>query len=289
MKVALVFNTTRPDTTGGYWERALHGMEVLCDRWALSDLPRLPAAYDLYVRVDHGDDYETPWPDALRPAVFYAIDTHLPHSWRKIKRAAARFDLTFCCHRDGAERLGAEWLPLACDPQLHGAAPEAPAWDVGFVGNDGGVPRKFYLQALRERYPRSFIGAAPHTELAAVYGRSRVGFNYSIANDVNMRMFEVMAAGAPLVTNALRGDELAQLGLEDGTHLLLYRSPREAFRLIDGCLADPGRARSIGEAGRQAVHARHTYAHRMQQFLETVERTLGVAVKDGHASPAGAR
>ena len=284
MKLAVIFNTTRPDTTGGYLERAARTLGVACDHWSLEDLSRIPSGYDLYLRVDHGDDYEVAWPATLRPAVFYAIDTHLPRTWRKIERTASQYDLLFCCHRDGAQRLGAEWLPVACDPDLHAAAPRERDLDVAFVGTDGGVPRKFYLQALRERYPNSAIGTADYTQLGLRYGRARVGFNYSIANDVNMRVFEVLASGALLVTNALPHDDLSTLGLKESMHYMAYRGAGELFPTIDKALADPEGSRRIAEAGREAALSRHTYRHRMIELLRVVEARLGVRVSATQAA-----
>ncbi|MBI2104138.1 MAG: glycosyltransferase [Candidatus Omnitrophica bacterium] len=277
MKLALIFDKTRPDTIGGYFERATRALGLSADHWWLRDAGRMPAAYDLYLRIDHGDDYDVALPEHLRPAVFYAIDTHLPHSWRKIRRAAPRYDLVFCCHEEGAGRLpGAEWLPVACDPELHGRLDVEPAWDVAFVGTDGGVPRKFYLQALRERYPNSFLGMAGHTQLAAIYSRARIGFNYSIADDVNMRVFEVLAAGTLLLTNALRGDPFRRLGLEDRKHLALYRSPEELFRLLDEWLGRAEERQRVARAGREVALARHTYAHRLRRILAVSADRLGL-------------
>lgn len=278
MRVAILCESEWSGTTAVYWARALQALGVSCDRWLLRDLPRVPAEYALYVRVDHGDDYEVRLPAALQPSVFYAIDTHLPHSWRKIRRAAGWYDLTVYCHLEAAERMGGAWIPVGCDPELHGAVPGERAYDVAFVGTDGRVPRKFLLQALRERYPRSAIGAAPPERLAAIYSRARVGFNYAINNDVNMRAFEVMAAGALLVTNPVRPDGFQRLGLEGGRHLRFYRNPRELFEVIDEAVAMPAAAQRIAEAGRQLVLARHTYAHRIQQVLALVEERLGVRI-----------
>lgn len=277
-RVAVLFEYERPGTTGFYWERAFRALGVSCDHWRLADAARIPPEYALYVRVDHGDDYEVRLPAALRPSVFYAIDTHVPHSWRKIRRAAGWYDLSVYCHLEAAERMGGAWIPVGCDSELHGAVPGERLYDVAFVGTDGRVPRKFLLQALRERYPRSFIGGAPHDGMAAIYSRSRIGFNYAINNDVNMRVFEAMAAGALLVTNPVRPDGFQRLGLEGGRHLRFYRSPRELFEVIDEVVAAPAAAQQIAEAGQQLVLARHTYAHRMRQFLAEVARRLGVQI-----------
>ena len=279
MRIALIFDQSRPDTTGVYFERACQTLGVACDHWWLRDAAQIPADYDLYLRIDHGDDYTAALPESLRPLVFYAIDTHLPHSWRKIRRLARRCDLVCCAQARAARELrNAVWLPLACDPELHRGGGGPVGWDVAFVGTEGGVPRKFYLQALRERYPNSFVGAADHRQLGFIYGRARVGFNYSIADDVNMRMFEVLAAKALLVTNALTRDDLDQLGLQDRRHLVLYRRPSELFEIIDEFLSHEDARRRIAEAGHAVVLERHTYVHRMKQLLSAASQRLGLSV-----------
>ena len=126
MRVALIFDRSRADTTGGYVERAAYALGLTADHWWLRDAKRIPASYDWYLRVDHGDDYLLALHERLRPAIFYAIDTHLPHSWRKIQRMAPRYDLVCCAQASAASQLrNGEWLPLACDPELHGAVQAA--------------------------------------------------------------------------------------------------------------------------------------------------------------------
>ncbi len=264
-----------------YFERAAQALGIAADRWSLPDLGRIPSTYDLYLRIDHGDDYEALLPERLRPSAFYAIDTHLPHSWRKIRRAAKHYDVTFCCQRRGAEALPrSEWLPLACDPEWHQAGAESVNWDVAFVGTEGGVPRKFYLQALRERYAKGYIGTADYRQLGAIYGQACIGFNYSIAGDVNMRMFEVMCAGALLMTNATTEPEMRKLGFQDRRHLVFYRTPDELMTGIDHFLASPDERRAIAQAGRELVRSRHTYAQRLRQLLVSVSQRCTLALPE---------
>ncbi len=286
MPIALIFDKTRPDTIGIYFERACRALGVAYDHWSLRDAQQIPATYDLYLRIDHGDDYLTELQAQLRPSVFYAIDTHLPHSWRKIRQVAGQYDLVCCAQRDAAARLPrAAWLPFACDPDLHGPCGASATWEVAFIGMDGGIPRKFYLQALRERYPKSRIGIADHTQLGTIYSSARIGFNYSIANDVNMRIFEVMAANALLITNALNHDDLPALGLEDGQHLVLYRTPVELFERIDYFLGHPEERIRIAQAGCDAVRHHHTYTQRLRQLLDRVSQTLGVSLASQTQEP----
>ena len=156
-----------------------------------------------------------------------------------------------------------------------------PVYDIAFVGNDGGVPRKFYLQELRERYPNSFIGRAPHTEMAEIYGLAKVGFNYiectSPLNDmICMRVFEVLAAQRLLVANALGAGDYEALGLRDRQELVLYRHPRELFEVLDYYLQHEDEREQIAAAGHRCVLARHTYRHRAQVMVDVFREHLNV-------------
>ena len=136
MRLALIFDRTRPDTTGIYFERACRALGLAYDAWRLGDRKEIPATYDLYLRIDHGDDYLMQLPDRLRPAVFYVIDTHLAHNWRKIRRIAPRYDLVCCAQAEAARLLpNGRWLPLACDPVWHGGAEGAGAVRIQYGGS----------------------------------------------------------------------------------------------------------------------------------------------------------
>ena len=284
MRVALVFDKVREDTLGGYFERACQEIGMPYHHFWTRDAKTIPTGYDLYLRIDHGD-YQDDLPEWARPRMFYASDTHLPKSWKRISAIAKRYDLVCCAHRKGAEALAnGVWVPVACDPELHGTHPLPKRWDVACVGTEGGVPRKFYLQALRERYANSFIGHAPHTELGAIYSQARIGFNYSIRDDVNMRVFEILCSGTLLVTNRLPHDDLTRLGLREGEHLVTYRRPQELFERIDSYLARDQEREAIGLRGMHHVQRHHTYHHRLQQILQAADERLGIRLLRGSSS-----
>ena len=67
------------------------------------------------------------------------------------------------------------------------------------------------LNLVRRKYPNTFIGQCYFEEMAKVYSAARAVFNRSITNDVNMRVFEVLASGSLLVTNDLSDHGLAGL------------------------------------------------------------------------------
>ena len=277
MRLALIFDRAREDTVGLYFQRAFKHTKHQVDHFWLRDAEHISGNYDLYFRIDHGD-YRHDLPARLRPRAFWVSDTHLEGPCRQILKQAPRYDVVFCAMREGAQRLRqrgvqALWIPGgACDPEIHRQLPLPRTYDLGFVGSDGGIPRKFYLQELRERSPSCFLGEAPHTRIAEIYSQSKIGFNYAIRNEtLTMRAFEIMACGAMLLTNPIDPEAVTRLGAREGEHFVVYRSPNELFRLIDRYLERDKDRTAIAERGQQLALSRHTYWHRLQQMLPHLE------------------
>ena len=278
MRIALIFDRTPDDTSGNYFARALTQLGVSVEHFWLREAARIPATgFDVYLRIDHGD-YVNDLPARLRPSAFYLIDTHLPGPLRKMRRVAPRYDVLFCAQWEALRWFPrAVWVPAACDPELHGGAgPQTRRFDVGFVGTEGGLPRKLYLQEIRERYPRSFIGHAPHTQMSGIYRASRLVFNYAIRNDINMRVFEALGAGRLLLTNAIRDNGFEEL-FRDREHLVVYHSPQELWNLLKHYLAHDEEREAIARQGHELVRSQHTYVHRVRRMLCVLHERLGVA------------
>jgi O-antigen biosynthesis protein len=288
-RVALVFDhKARPETTGVYCRRAL-GTLVEVEHFLPSELSRIPrTGFDLYLNVDDGLKYRLP--ADLRPAAWWAIDTHLNFAWCLEK--ARPFDFVFAAQRDGAARLraagvaSADWLPLACDPVLHRGRDVPKRYDVAFVGNVFPGPREDLLGLIARRYPNTFVGRAYFEEMAALYSAARVVFNRSLKNDVNMRVFEALAAGSLLLTNDLRDNGQDEL-FQDGVHLAAYREPEDLLDKLAFYLARESLRERIAAAGRDEVLAKHTYAHRMETLLRAVEAGLARTSVTLPASPPG--
>ncbi|UCB56650.1 MAG: glycosyltransferase family 1 protein [Candidatus Omnitrophota bacterium] len=278
LKIALIFNHEREDTTGGYFKRALEKTQHRIDHYWTRDAEGITKDYDLYLRIDHGD-YKYDLPQHLKPQVFLAIDTHLKKPFRKIVKQARHYDFVMCVHRNSLKALkwrgiSAEWLPVACDPQIHKKLDIPKVYDIGFVGTKGKKSlREKLLEALGQRYPKSFLDMAPYTQMSRIYSASKIGFNYSIRDDINMRMFEIMSCGALLITNRIREKGFQEL-FEDRRHLVTYKNPKELFRLVDYYLEHEDQRRRIAECGRRLVISEHTYEKRTQKMLDYIKERL---------------
>jgi len=168
------------------------------------------------------------------------------------------------------------WLPLGCDPDVHFSSGLTRDIDVGFVGKMGapGTDRNETLTRVLSAFrtndtQRSYLPR----EMGETYSRSKIVFNKSIGGDLNMRFFEALGAGALLVTDRI-GNGLAEIGRE-GEHFVLYDTADEAIEKITFYLRHEAERAAIARAGQALAFERHTYAHRLQQILDTVAANAG--------------
>lgn len=284
MKIALIFNKEREDTIGIYFVRALNELGYEFDHYWTKDAYGIEPKYDLFLRIDHGD-YKYDMPHNLHPSAFYAIDTNLTHSHKKIKEQAKHYDFVFCVERDAAEAfkrdgINAFWLPLACDPSIHSKIDVEKRYDLGFIGTDGGVPRKFILQELRERFPNSFIGPAAFTEIAQGYSQAKIGFQFIQPQTkhtvpMSMRFFEIMSCGTMLLANKIPDENLAALDYKDRKHLVIYKDLKEMFSLIEYYLKHDDERVEIAERGYRLTIEKHAYTNRVKEIIDVVKGVRG--------------
>jgi len=272
MRIALFFDKHLRGTAGRYFERAFDELGVPYDHYWTRQAHSGLRGYDLYVRIDHGD-YRYDLPSVLRPAIFYAIDTHLRKPWRAIRRQSYHYDLIFCAQREVLRFFRrAIWLPFGCDLELHRPLAFPKQYDIAFVGTEGGLPRKLLLETLRERYPAHFIGHAHFTQMRQIYSQAKIGFHYiglqtNTSSYVSMRVLEVMACGSLLVTNQTPDGSLDCMGLRHQRELVCYHGFEDIFPTIDYYLSHEQERQRIADAGREAVRSHHTYRHRAQTLL----------------------
>lgn len=270
-RLAVIFdNSLRPETTGFYCQRALAEIADVT-HFLPTQLSTIdPQQFDAFIYIDDGLDYD-PLPN-LRPSVWWAIDTHL--NFDRCLQKALRCDMIFSAQKDGVEKfhnhgINAEWLPLACDPDLHRLHQVGKKFDWCFVGHLIGNERQSHLNRLQQEFTNGFVGQRFFEEMAVTYSQSRVVFNRSIENDINMRVFEALACGSLLVTNDLAANGLSEL-FQPGIHLVTYQTEQELIDRVRYFLIHDEERERIAEAGRTEVLAKHTYRHRMEQILHSL-------------------
>lgn len=237
------------------------------------------------------DACQIPWVFGLEtlPAVVigYSVDQYM-HPWHVPYSMA--FDAVCVAQRDylplfeeSPHCRPVKWLPLFCDPSRdrdQGLPRDVP---VSFVGTlDGRVnsARKPFLQAFRTKAPLFMTTGA----YAPIFGRSRLVLNQSAAGELNFRVFQAMACGAALLTEAV--DNGLETLFTPDVELLTYRrgDPEDAARAALAALSDPG-LEAIARAGREKTLSRHTVSARARTILALATRLAaqGAPAKRLHA------
>ena len=214
------------------------------------------------------------------PTACYLVDSHLNLEWHL--DWATRFDWVFVAQREylGAfRRAGCArvvWLPLGCEPAIHGRVDVEKCHDVGFVGSltDQLVRRRRLLDRLGRRVSlhveRSFF-----RDMARTFSASKIVFNDAVKDDLNMRVFEALASGSMLLTDRAPGSGLEEM-FRDREHLVIYDEDN-LEDLAEYYLAHERERERIAARGRAEALRWHTYDHRAASLIETVSDPTGAA------------
>jgi hypothetical protein len=215
------------------------------------------------------------------PTVYFDVDTyaytHRRMRWDSLFDHVAVFHPGYDDQFRRAGHPGAFLLPHAVRREFFDE-PEIPReLEVGWVGQTNGPlyqKRAAWLPKLASLF-RTNDWSRPYTleEVADVYRRSLVVVNIGrddFPRDANMRVFEVLASGALLITKL--PNELSELGFQEGVHFVGYREEREIIPLIRVYLTDETARLRITQAARAKVLQEHTYDSRVEQLLGHLER-----------------
>lgn len=147
------------------------------------------------------------------------------------------------------------WFPGLTFPHTDVAVREARQTsriaEVAFVGQTGRFhPRRQRLVgALAERGLPLVSRAVTQEDALGVYGSALLGFNASLNGDLNLRVFEILAAGGALLTDRLAPEAGLDGLLSDRRDVLLYGSAEELAERAAAALADPAATRAVGAVG----------------------------------------
>ena len=242
------------------------------------------------------------------PTVFW--NTEDPVHYEDFADAAGQFDWIFTTDADcidryvklaDHERVAA--LPFAAQPRLHhpiGAPPQrlaracfAGSWQADNYA-DGGADVELLLRPVLDAglldifdrmaapgahgarfpapYDQAVLGSRPYAELLDEYRRYACFLNVnSVKTSPTMcsrRVFELLACRTPVVSTPSRA--IAELL---GDTVITVETQADARHAVERLTGDAEHRDRVGQLGYRAVMSRHTYAHRVDQILDT----LGIA------------
>lgn len=215
------------------------------------------------------------FPDFDNRVLVWLIDNRLPHEQAKEDPAAVELLLTtnaIVCHaqKPDAERRGGYWLPLAATPGFENI-PMIKTHDVAFVGFVRDEGRARLLAGVGAKFDLNLQQGVFGEKATETYCTARVGLNivshygqpYAY-DSANMRLFEILMCGIPLVTPYQ--PYLEKLGLIDRENYVAYHDEGDLCEAVQFALDHP----HISRAGWELVKKRHLYSHR----AETIKQCL---------------
>lgn len=233
--------------------------------------------YDLNLWVDWGEDglggYLPYKPiECPKPMMYWASDTHIcDASYQYRLSMAKKADFVFCAQKRGVEEMKRDgitnpiWLPHAVEPLAYPKQENfTKHHDICFIGHVNSQNREQALDTMFKEFPNFDYGQALFEAAAIRYGNSKICFNISMADDLIMRVFEVMGTGSFLLTNWIPTIEEV---FEDGKHLVLYKTLDEAIDKAKYYLKHDDEREKIAQAGYAEVMKNHTFQNRIDVML----------------------
>jgi len=284
---------------------------------AVKGLKTVAGEYDIVEVVNRLPDWQKPdllvvKADAARnnfprnisalgiPTVLILGDTmHLKHPLRTMLAyaKAEKFDLYVTDHKrhhlHWFEALGVgatAWTPGLFVKDFGLGFTASRNDTVSFVGQAGGQYHPYrnqMLEALAQRMGNLKVVRAPQHEAAKIYNSALASLNFSLNGDLNLRVFEVLAAAGCLVTDRLSPQSGLDLLFRDGSDFLSYTSLEELVTILDDLKRSPARAIEIARSGHQAFTAAHTPDQKRADFLQSISAGKGWGSFDLPLDPRG--
>ncbi len=224
---------------------------------------------DLYLWIESVGGYSPLNLDALPcPKACFLIDCHLKLTPRI--EWAKNFDIVFIAQKEYLEdfkKLGMQvhWLPLGCDPDIHRHYDMPKNYPISF---DGSIPedsrREKLLTYLASHIPVNYDRCF-WEDRARLFSESKIIFNSSAQNDLNMRMFEVMSAGS-MVMSDLGKNSGQDILFVNGEDYALYND-QNMVEVARFYIENEELRERIAARGQRLVHNAHTIGHRVDDLL----------------------
>lgn len=180
------------------------------------------------------------------------------------------------------------YLPHAAEPKAYPHFNIIKKYDLCFIGhmqeyhkgNGVNVTRLDALDRMFREFPNFYFGsrnpAFPSKNLfedaAKRFCESRIVFNISIGNDVNMRFFETLVTGSFLLTNDIPElKNIEKYGFYEGVHYVSYKTMDEAVEKAKYYIEHDKEREKIARAGYKQALKTGTYKSRIQALLSLIE------------------
>ena len=162
------------------------------------------------------------------------------------------------------------YLPCAIDDSIFNKQSLDRDIDIGFIGKEMFSSRTKFIKFLQDEYDNKFLKKEGifFDKVAEFYNRCKIVPNQCPADDTNMRLFEVTACGALLITPYVPYlEELFDLEKE----LVIYKDMYDLKEKIDYYLEHDKEREKIARAGQRRTLKNHTYKNRVKEIIKIIK------------------
>jgi hypothetical protein len=207
------------------------------------------------------------------PSVWWGIDTH--NNYDQHLMISRVFSQSLIAQKSFVSKLSQDgiqnvtWMPLAAPIFKVDDSTNVKKYDVAYVGSINWKiypQRKVIYDIISNNFTNFYFGPAQPKEMMEIYANSRVVINHSLMNDVNMRIFEALGAGALLLTNQIHENGLDDL-LVTGRDFDIYFDENDLLKKINLYLENETLRTKIAKSGHELVARNHTYDQRVNYIL----------------------
>lgn len=175
----------------------------------------------------------------------------------------------------GIEKL--HWLPGLTFPYDDSQIASAPSANrrnvVALYGQISRIHprRRRLLEAMAGAHIPLAVQTGPQAGCLPFYGRALVGFNASLNGDLNLRVFEILASGAALLTDRLGAESGLERLLTNRRDCLLYDDASSLISEAMHLLQCPREAQEIGASGRKWLSECYNEPTRRALFHQIIQ------------------
>lgn len=211
------------------------------------------------------------------PCIGMFMDTHAnPQGHQEM---AKYFDYKFYIFKAAERWIGKKnsaLFPMHCDHKIFKPLHTKERYDIGFVGR---VHERLKIlheatknHTIKVRTATTYAPNNMREEANKIMNECSMLFNRHVQDDLNLRVFESLAAGKLLITD--RKDNGQEAYFEDRKHLCYYSNVKELEDLICYYAGHPKERNDIARAGHMEFLKHHTTEKRMEQIIDKVENVL---------------
>jgi len=204
----------------------------------------------------------------------YCIDTPLNTFW--LRHALALCDDVFVDQLSSVAALrawgiAATWLPL-CAFENDFMPPVTQEHFLTFVGRvtEHRLKRRNLLRLLQKHFPITIVESVSHRQMLELFARSQVVLNENLFGGLTLRVFQALASGSLLLTEA--GGQGLDAHFTDGEHLVAFDATN-VCDILEDLRRDTERCREIGRRGQALCRKRHTSLARARAFMAAIAGT----------------